>query len=170
MIHTGHCDSPLGGITLAGEGDALVGLWFDGQAHFGTTLGEAAREARLPVFEETRRWLEVYFSGREPDFAPPLDLRGTPFQQAVWAQLLLIPHGQTVTYGELARRLDSSARAVGGAVGLNPVSLIVPCHRVLGAGGRLTGYAGGLDRKIRLLRLEQPVLLQTDSVLKIKQI
>ncbi|MBQ9660237.1 MAG: methylated-DNA--[Bacteroidales bacterium] len=170
MILTAHCDTPLGGITLAGEGDCLVGLWFDGQAHFGELPGrgnvsaeEWARPGRqaaqarpgLPVFEEARRWLDVYFSGREPDFTPPVGLRGTPFQRAVWAQLLLIPYGQTVTYGQLARQLDTSARAVGGAVGYNPVSLIVPCHRVVGAAGRLTGYAGGLDRKVQLLELEK---------------
>ena len=162
MDYTGHYDSPLGGVTLASDGKALVGLWFDGQKHFGETLSPAHEDKPLPVFDETSRWLDVYFSGREPDFAPPVKLRGTPFQQAVWALLRTIPFGLTTTYGALARRLAAeqgqsraSARAVGSAVGRNPVSLIVPCHRVLGAGGALTGYAGGLERKAALLALEQ---------------
>jgi methylated-DNA-[protein]-cysteine S-methyltransferase len=126
---------------------------------------------QVPVLEETRRWLDIYFSGRIPDFTPPLRLRGTPFRKAVWRILLEIPYGQTVTYGEIAARLAGPAaknrlaeglgsgsvlaRAVGGAVGSNPVSLIVPCHRVVGADGSLTGYAAGLDRKRALLRLER---------------
>ena len=118
-------------------------------------------EADLPVFAQTRAWLDVYFSGREPDVTPPL-LTGnaSPFRRRVWEILRGIPYGQTVTYGEIARQLAHetgrgvSAQAVGGAVGHNPISLIIPCHRVVGANGRLTGYAGGLDKKIALLRLE----------------
>ena len=156
MILTAHYASPLGGITLAGEGDALVGLWLDGQKHFASTLGPGVAEGWLPVFDETRRWLDVYFSGSAPDFTPRLDLHGTPFRLAVWRALLDIPYGETVSYGELARRLGvRSARSVGGAVGHNPISLIVPCHRVIGADGSLTGYAGGLDLKARLLRMEK---------------
>ena len=156
MILTGHYDSPLGRITLAGEGDALVGLWFDGQTLFASTLGPDAAEGWLPVFGNACRWLDIYFSGAKPDFTPRLDLRGTPFRQAVWQQLLTIPYGATISYGELARRLGcKSSRAVGGAVGHNPISLIVPCHRVIGADGRLTGYAGGLALKSRLLGLER---------------
>ena len=150
-----HYASPLGPLTLAGADDALTGLWFDGQRHFGTTLAPGSEEGWLPVFDDALRWLDSYFGGSVPAAAPRLDLRGTPFQRAVWAELLGIPYGETVSYGSLARRLGSSARAVGGAVGRNPVSLIVPCHRVLGAEGRLTGYAGGVDRKLRLLQLEQ---------------
>lgn len=150
-------DSPLGGITMASDGDALCGLWFDGQRFFASTLGEHVTRD-LPVFRETRRWLDVYFSGRDPGFTPPMSLNGTPFRKTVWEELLLIPFGKTVTYGEIADRIGAlsrtSARAVGGAVGHNPVSLIVPCHRVVGAGGALTGYAGGLDLKRRLLLLE----------------
>lgn len=149
-----HLDSPLGGITLAGEGDGLVGLWLPGQTHFSSTLKGDVTEAWLPVFGEASRWLDIYFSGRAPDFTPQLDLRGTPFRRKVWERLLQIPFGHTVTYGELARLVGGSPRAVGGAVGHNPVSLIVPCHRVIGTGGRLTGYAGGLDLKSRLLHLE----------------
>jgi len=147
--------SPLGQITMAGEGDALVGLWLDGQKHFASTLGSDAAEAWLPVFGEADRWLDLYFSGVEPGFTPRLNLRGTPFRQQVWKELLTIPYGKTVTYGELARRVGSSPRAIGGAVGHNPVPLIVPCHRVLGADNRLTGYAGGLDLKASLLQLEK---------------
>ena len=151
-----HYDSPLGGITLAGRGDALTGLWFDGQAHFGSTAGPQSETGWLPVFADTCRWLDDYFAGRIPDFIPKLDLRGTPFRRRVWQALLDIPYGETVSYGELARRLSCpGARAVGSAVGCNPVSLIVPCHRVLGAGGALTGYACGLERKRWLLQLEK---------------
>ena len=157
MNYIAHYDSPLGDITLASDGRALAGLWYDGQKYFGSTLGPlTSLPAQLPVFDEACRWLDIYFSGREPDFIPPLSLRGTPFQQRVWKELLTIPYGQTVTYGELARRLGCrSAQAVGGAVGRNPISIIVPCHRVIGTNGSLTGYAGGLDRKQALLRLEQ---------------
>lgn len=150
-----HYASPLGGITLAGSGDALTGLWFDGQAHFGSTLDGPAAAGWLPVFDDAFRWLDSYFGGYVPGFTPRLALRGTPFQTAVWHALLAIPYGETVTYGELAGWLHSSPRAVGGAVGRNPVSLVVPCHRVVGAGGRLVGYAAGPDRKARLLMLEQ---------------
>ena len=162
---TCHYSSPLGEILLAGSGDALTGLWFDGQRHFGAGLETGAAEGWLPVFGDAFRWLDGYFAGRRPDFTPKLDLRGTPFQLAVWNALLDISYGETVTYGGLARRLARAGwpaqygapapRAIGGAVGRNPVSLIVPCHRVVGAGGRLTGYAGGLDRKARLLQLER---------------
>lgn len=110
---------------------------------------------------EVKRWLDIYFSGREPDFLPPLHPLGTPFRRAVWELLLQIPYGRTVTYGELARRLAAkqglvhmSAQAVGGAVGHNPISILIPCHRVVGSGGNLTGYAGGIDKKVRLLELE----------------
>ena len=155
MILTGHYESPLGGITLAGEDDALVGLWLEGQKHFASTLGPDVADGWLSVFGETVRWLDSYFRGTVPAFTPRLDLRGTPFRRAVWEALLGIPYGKTVSYGELAASLGTSARAIGGAVGHNPVSIIVPCHRVIGAEGRLTGYAGGLDLKVRLLELER---------------
>ena len=150
--------SPLGEICLASDGEALIGLWFAGQAHFGARLRQARENARLPVFDEARRWLDLYFSGCEPDFTPPLRPRGTPFQHRVWESLLRIPYGQTCSYGDLARTLGlaaGGARAVGNAVGRNPVSLIIPCHRVVGAGGSLTGYAGGIPRKRALLLLEK---------------
>ena len=161
MIYTCKYASPLGAITLAVDGDALTGLWFDGQRYFGSTLPADAKDGRSPVFDEVRRWLDVYFSGHEPDFTPPLHPAGTPFQRTVWALLGQIPYGETTTYGALAQTLAArvglasmSAQAVGGAVGHNPVSIIVPCHRVVGADGSLTGYAGGIERKIVLLCLE----------------
>lgn len=153
-------DSPLGPILLASGGDALTGLWFEGQKHFPGKLA-AAGQAALPVFRETERWLEVYFSGREPDFMPALAPAGTAFQLAVWTLLRAVPYGETRSYGRLAAELAEarglsrvSARAVGGAVGRNPISLLIPCHRVVGADGSLTGYAGGLERKRFLLDLE----------------
>ena len=159
MEYIAHYNSSLGDITLASDGRALTGLWYDGQKYFGSTLGpHTSLPAQLSVFDEACRWLDIYFFGREPDFMPPLSLKGTTFQQRVWKELLTIPYGQTVTYGELARRLGCrSAQAIGGAVGRNPISIIVPCHRVVGANGTLTGYAAGLDRKRTLLELEQKI-------------
>ena len=160
LDYISHYDSPLGGITLAADGDALTGLWFDGQKHFGATLSSNPIEKQRPVFQETKRWLDIYFSGRDPAFTPPLHLRATPFRRAVWEILLTIPYGRTTTYGAIAARLAGltgervSARAVGGAVGHNAISLIIPCHRVIGADGALTGYAGGTERKLCLLRME----------------
>ena len=154
------CSSPLGEITLSGDGEALTGLWFQGQKYFGSTLSGEETGKSLPLFDRTEEWLDIYFSGREPGFLPPLRPRGTPFRQRVWQLLQEIPYGQTVTYGDLACRLagetgkPASPRAVGGAVGRNPISLLIPCHRVLGAEGSLTGYAGGMERKLRLLELE----------------
>jgi len=151
-------DSPLGGILLASDGEALTGLWFEEQKYYAAGLDAKHEEKSLPLFAACDRWLELYFNGQCPDFTPALAPKGTDFQKRVWALLLTIPYGETVRYGELAARLGgTSARAVGGAVGRNPVSLIIPCHRVLGAGGSLTGYAGGVERKRRLLELEQRV-------------
>ena len=162
MDYTRRYASPLGGITLAGDGECLVGLWFDGQKYWGEGLDTNHREERLAVFEQAERWLDAYFGGSDPGFTPPLRLRTTPFRRAVWEVLLTIPYGQTATYGEIAKRVAErmglprmSARAVGGAVGRNAISLIIPCHRVVGSDGSLTGYAGGLERKRRLLALEQ---------------
>ena len=159
MDYRRHYVSPLGGITLASNGEALTGLWFDGQKHFPAAPGR--EQKLLPVFEATVKWLDLYFSGKNPGFTPKLSLRSTPFREAVWEMLRSIPFGKTVTYGEIAARLaeerglaKTSARAVGGAVGHNPISLIIPCHRVVGAGGRLTGYAGGVEKKRFLLSLE----------------
>ena len=160
--YTSHYDSPLGGITMSSDGKELAGLWFDGQRHFPGDLPPVREEeAELPVFALTKKWLDVYFSGREPSFRPPLKLSATLFRAAVWEILLEIPFGQVMTYGEIARLLMKrnnlprlSAQAVGGAVGHNPVALIIPCHRVVGSDGSLTGYAAGIERKRRLLELE----------------
>ena len=166
MNYITHYASPLGGLLLASDGAGLTGAWFEGQKYFGRGLEEAREQDDLPVFCETRRWLELYFAGRIPGFLPALHPAGTPFQRAVWELLLTIPYGKTVTYGELARRLGeqagcrkTSARAVGSAVGRNPISVLVPCHRVIGADGSLTGYAGGLARKTALLKLERTLVL-----------
>ena len=158
MIYTAHYTSPLGGITLTSDGTALTGLYFDGERDFPDL--SAGRKKDLPVFGEVIRWLDLYFAGKEPDFMPPLAPVGTAFQMSVWEILRTIPYGETTTYGAIARRLEEqtkkrmSAQAVGGAVGRNPISIIVPCHRVIGADGSLTGYAGGLDKKEYLLGLE----------------
>lgn len=162
MIYTWHYTSPLGGITLASNGSALTGLWFDGQKYFGDTLPKEHQKQALPVFADAARWLTVYFSGKNPNFTPPIVMETTPFRKAVWEILLTIPYGTTITYGEIANRVarqnsltHMSAQAVGGAVGHNPISLIIPCHRVVGSNGSLTGYAGGIDKKIQLLQLEK---------------
>ncbi|MCM1023019.1 MAG: methylated-DNA--[protein]-cysteine S-methyltransferase [Prevotella sp.] len=162
MTYTYHYKSPIGGITLSSRGGELTGLWFDGQKYFGGTLSEECREKPLPVFDETARWLDIYFSGKAPDFTPPLKMETTAFRKSVWEILLKIPFGQTVTYGEIASEVAKrrglskmSAQAVGGAVGHNSISLIIPCHRVVGADGSLTGYAGGIDKKVKLLTLEK---------------
>lgn len=155
-------ESPLGGILLAADEKGLTGLWFEGQKYFARTLPAEREERESRVLADAARWLDIYFSGREPDFTPPLHPEGTPFQRAVWELLGQIPYGETTTYGALAKTLAArgglvsmSAQAVGGAVGHNPVSIIIPCHRVVGADGSLTGYAGGIGRKIALLRLEK---------------
>ncbi|WP_281540215.1 methylated-DNA--[protein]-cysteine S-methyltransferase [Selenomonas noxia] len=161
MLYTSHYASPLGGMTLVSDGTALVGLYFDGQKYAAQGLDATRTQKNLPVFEEVRRWLDVYFSGRKPDFTPPTAPAGTAFQQSVWEILRTIPYGQTVTYGAIARRIEQntgcrmSAQAVGGAVGRNPISILIPCHRVVGTNGSLTGYAGGLDKKAYLLRIEE---------------
>lgn len=158
MIYTAHYNSPLGGITLTSDGMALTGLYFDGERDFPDL--SPGRKKDLPLFGEVMRWLDLYFDGKEPDFSPALNPTGTPFQMSVWAILRTIPYGETTTYGAIAKRLEKktgkrmSAQAVGGAVGRNPISIIVPCHRVIGANGSLTGYAGGLDKKEYLLELE----------------
>ena len=152
--------TPLGPVLLAADDTGLCGLWFEGSRYAPELPQQPVKET--PSITAARRWLALYFSGQEPDFTPPLHLCGTTFQRAVWALLLTIPYGKTVTYNALASQLAHdygrsrpAPQAVGGAVGRNPVSLIVPCHRVVGASGSLTGYAGGLRRKEALLRLEK---------------
>lgn len=155
-------NSPLGAMLLAADEAGLVGAWFEGQKYFAAGLPDELVEREAPALAEARRWLDVYFAGGVPDFLPPLHPAGSAFRQAVWTALLQIPYGETTTYGAIAQQLAAqregarvSARAVGGAVGHNPISVIVPCHRVLGANGSLTGYAGGIERKVRLLELER---------------
>lgn len=149
-------DSPLGRIILAAAEDKLVGVWFDGQRHLPDT-GRWTHVREHPVLQQAQRQLSDYFAGRRSTFELPLDLRlGTLFQQQVWRALLKIPRGATASYGAVSAAIGKPAalRAVGGAVGRNPWSIVVPCHRVLGADGGLTGYAGGLERKTALLQLE----------------
>ena len=161
MTFVQHYISPLGGILLAADEIGLTGLWFDGQKYFARGLPAERIQQETPVLAEARRWLDVYFSGREPDFLPPLHPIGSAFRQSVWEILLQIPYGHTITYGEIARQLAGkqglprmSAQAVGGAVGHNEISILIPCHRVVGTSGSLTGYAGGIDKKVKLLELE----------------
>lgn len=161
MTFIQHYDSPLGGILLAADEIGLTGLWFDGQKYFARGLSSEQEERELPVLFEAKRWLDIYFTGKEPDFLPPLHSIGSAFRRSVWEILLQIPYGRTTTYGEIARLLSEkrgltrmSAQAVGGAVGHNEISIIIPCHRVVGTNGSLTGYAGGVDKKVKLLELE----------------
>ena len=162
MMYTLHYDSPLGGILLAADEFGLTGLWFEGEKYFADILDPEHKAQETPALLEATRWLDIYFSGQEPDFTPPLHPIGSPFRQEVWELLLQIPYGQTTTYGALAKQLaekhgvsQMSAQAVGGAVGHNEISIIIPCHRVVGTNGSLTGYAGGIDKKVQLLTLEK---------------
>ena len=146
---------------LAADETGLRGLWFDGQKYFARDLSAERIEQNTPALTEAKRWLDIYFAGKEPDFLPPLHPTGSAFRQSVWEILLKIPYGQTITYGDIARQLaakrglaNMSAQAVGGAVGHNEISVIIPCHRVVGANGSLTGYAGGIPTKIKLLEHE----------------
>ena len=163
MIYTNNYQSPLGEILLAADDEGLTGLWFmENQKYMGLGLSKNAVKRTLPVFDDAVRWLDIYFSGKDPGFTPPLHLTGSAFRCRVGEIMLEIPYGKTATYGEIARRIadergirQMSCRAVGGAVGKNPISLIIPCHRVVGSDGSLTGYGGGLERKAALLRLER---------------
>ena len=161
MQYTAKYQSPIGEILLAADEIGLTGVWFDGEKFYADGLDPEHEEKELPVFETARKWLDIYFTGKEPDFMPPVHMIGSPFRLSVWELLRKIPYGETVTYGELAKMVAEkrglsrmSAQAVGGAVGHNEISIIVPCHRVVGSDGSLTGYAGGVDRKERLLTLE----------------
>lgn len=150
--------SPLGTITLVCNGKSLTQLLLPTHQDGPEKEVQADRQSQdLPVFVETRRWLDLYFSGGKPDFTPLLNPIGSSFQQAVWRELLNIPYGQTTTYGAIAKRLGCrSAQAVGQAIHHNPIAIIIPCHRVIGANGTLTGYASGLEIKRKLLNLEAP--------------
>ncbi len=161
MDYIHYYQSPLDKIMLASDGISLVGLWFDRQKYYADVLAKEIEEKNLPIFDSADRWLDTYFAGGVPDFIPQISLRGSEFRKAVWNVLLAIPYGKTLTYGEIARQIaiskgipSMSAQAVGGAVGHNPISLMVPCHRVVGRNGSLTGYAGGVSKKKYLLSLE----------------
>lgn len=151
--------SPFGRMRLASDGDSLTGLWFCGQKYDGIFLTpDAILDPYVPVFRLTADWLDAYFKGRAPQAMDiPINPQGSVFQQRVWDELRRIPYGTSVTYGDIARRIHSAGRAVGAAVGHNPIAIIIPCHRVVGVNGKMVGYAGGLSRKQRLLALERCV-------------
>lgn len=163
MLYSSWINSPLGRLFLAANEKQLIGLWMEGQKYFAASIkGEITAKPDLPVFSSVQKWLDDYFSGKKPDIsALQLAPSGSEFRKAVWDVLCAIPYGQTATYGEIANIMAAkmnkpsmSSQAVGGAVGHNPISIIIPCHRVLGANGNLTGYAGGISKKMRLLELE----------------
>ena len=164
--------SPLGNILLASDGEFLTGLWFEKQKYYAENLSNNFMEKNLPIFEESFNWLDIYFSGKEPDFMPKIKMKATDFRIKVWQILQSIPYGQTMTYKQIAeiiakeRKINRmSAQAIGGAVGHNPISIIIPCHRVIGSKGDLTGYAGGIDKKLFLLNLEKPVVVKGNTSL-----
>lgn len=156
-----HYNSPLGDILLAADEKGLTGLWFDKEKYYANNLSPEHKEGTLLALEETKRWLNIYFAGQKPNFMPPIHMIGSDFQISVWNILLQIPYGEVTTYGAIAKTIAAkrgsnhlSAQAVGGAVGHNAISILIPCHRVVGSNGSLTGYAGGIDKKIALLQLE----------------
>lgn len=166
MIYKSTYESPLGPIYLASDDTSLIGLWLEGQTNFESIISEDIIEQdNLKIFCDTKTWLEEYFAGNQPSISNlNLAPRGSEFRQQVWKILCEIPYGQTTTYGEISKQIATirgvekmSAQAIGGAVGHNPISIIIPCHRVIGANGNLTGYAGGLDKKIWLLEHEGAV-------------
>ncbi len=161
MQYIQYYNSPISKLVMIGNQTSLTGLWFASQNNILRAMSEEYQEQSLPVFEETETWLDIYFSGKAPNFTPPLSIESTPFRKMVWELLLTIPYGTTMTYGQIAKIImrktgknTMSAQAVGQAVGHNPISIIIPCHRVMGANGSLTGYAGGIDIKMKLLQLE----------------
>lgn len=163
MYYSTTCLSPVGTITLASDGDSLAGVWMEGQKYHGGTIpGTMVEKSNLPVFNATKKWLDRYFAGKKPDISDlPLAPVGGTFRQSVWKILCEIPYGEVTTYGGIAKKMAAemgretmSSQAVGGAVGHNPISIIIPCHRVVGANGSLTGYAGGIAIKVKLLELE----------------
>ncbi len=161
MNYTSHYNSPIGGILLAADSQGLTGLWFEGEKYYCDNLDKNHCEQETEIIKETKRWLDIYFSGKKPDFMPPLNPIGSEFRQQVWEILKKIPYGKTITYNDIACKIASqrglkkmSAQAIGGAVGHNEISIIIPCHRVVGTNKSLTGYAGGIDKKIKLLELE----------------
>ena len=161
MIYMTSYNSPLGSLFLAERDETILGLWITGQKYFLSSIKEPfERNTETPLLRQTKAWLNAYFAGKNPSVQDlPLRPEGSPFQHAVWRMLLQIPYGRVTTYGAIAKAIFSqsgkmSAQAVGGAVGHNPISILIPCHRVVGANGKPTGYAGGLDKKEWLLRHE----------------
>lgn len=156
-------NSIVGKITIICNDNSLIGLFLENQKHYPKAI--SAIEKETPIIRKTKQWLDIYFSGKSPDFDIPLELDGgTAFQKDVWQILLTIPYGKTITYGKIAKILAEkkgitrmSAQAVGGAVGRNKISIVIPCHRVIGANGKVTGYDGGIDKKITLLKLEKAI-------------
>ena len=162
MQYVSYYQSPIGDILLGVDDIGLIELWFEGQKYFAKSLDKQSQEKETALLKQVKIWLDVYFLGNKPDFSIPLHLVGTEFQKEIWRILCDIPYGKTITYGEIAKGLAKkrglmrmSAQAVGSAVGHNPISIIIPCHRVMGANGDLRGYAGGIDKKIKLLDLEK---------------
>lgn len=162
MQYISYYNSPLGNILLSANENALSGLWFEGQKYFALTLNKEYEEKEIPLLKQVKFWLDRYFLGKYPNSLIPLHLIGTDFQKQVWETLCYIPYGKTITYGEIAKSIAvkkglkyMSAQAVGNAVGYNPISIIIPCHRVIGTKGNLRGYAGGIEKKIKLLELEK---------------
>ena len=160
-IYTHNYQSPLGEIVIASDDTAITGLWLVGQRHFDIEVERCITDKDLPIFDEVSRWLDIYFTGNNPGEIPAVRMNGTPFQLEVWQILQAVPYGKLITYREIAELIAKkrgitkmSARAVGNAVGRNPVSILVPCHRVVGSSGKMTGYAGGIERKVKLLKLE----------------
>ena len=163
MLYSTGYASPLGEMTLGSDGENIIGLWLAGQKYFAeTATGEVVEKSDLSVFVLAKKWLDAYFAGQKPAISElPLAPRGSEFRQTVWKILCEIPYGKCTTYGAIAKQTAArlgkktmSSQAVGGAVGHNPISVIIPCHRVVGANGSLTGYAGGIDKKIKLLKHE----------------
>ena len=155
MLYTFTYTSPLGILTMASDGDSITGLWLSGQKYFASTIKEKCVNKKLPVFDKVISWLDCYFAGNIPDITVPLAPQGTEFRKQVWSILTTIPYGEIAKQmAEKTGKEKMSAQAVGGAVGHNPISIIIPCHRVVGTDGSLTGYAGGIDKKIKLLKIE----------------
>lgn len=159
MNYTSKYSSPIGEIILLSDGENLTGLYIKGQT---VNVNKVIHDERLEIFGKVKKWLDEYFSGKQPKIELPIKLKGSKFREEVWKILLEIPYGKTMTYGDIAKKIASkrnikkmSAQAVGGAVGHNPISIIVPCHRVIGSDGSLTGYAGGINLKIKLLEIEK---------------
>lgn len=163
MNYINKVKSPIGTLTIASDGKNLTGLWMEEQKYYGSTLDEKYEEtSSLPIFVEVNKWLEQYFAGKNPKINFSLSPTGSDFRQMVWKILSDIPYGEVITYGDIAKKIakktgqkNVSAQAVGGAVGHNPISIIIPCHRVVGSNGSLTGYAGGIKKKTTLLELEK---------------